>query len=434
MGGGNRVKKALPGLVICSMIATACGEDSAGRGRVLGPTANVQSQSACASTDSIRHLIRNAFAVNNDRTAANARFTQIVRRLGLTAPGPDTAGARTHAMVLIGWTLRKYEAGRLNGGTSLATRALVEELVNQILCTVGLPANFGAGALDPDGAVVIVTPTTDTTIVTETEWAGVDIDPGSVTTTTLVTIQRLPDDASPLLTSFDQYPLYYEFTGSPTPSFTTPVVVGVCQAASIVPPDPSRLRLAHNVAPYGVNDIEVLSLVAVPFLDCTDADVAAGPSRGMIDLATAGGRMLFGAMSELLGPRRLMASPAYALTGIGGSVRTFSPFGAIDTLGYMDASNETSQVGKAWHPAMHAPAVDLRTPTGAPMGQIPIAFAVTLGGGTVGSPLVMTGPNGVAATTWTFGGPGQQRVTATAMGPAGTGFIGSPRLFTATAY
>jgi hypothetical protein len=301
------------------------------------------------------------------------------------------------------------------------------------LCTVGLPQTFGADALDDDGAVVVVDSTSDTTVVTDTEWAGVDIDPGDVSGPTLVTIQRLPD-AGPLLTPFDQYPLYFEFSASTAGPLPDEVVIGVCTAASAAPPDPSRLRLAHQLSPTW-GDIEVLPLAPVPFLDCTGADVAAVPGRGrLFDLASSSGRLLMRAARDLFGPRDLLAANRMAGTGLGGSVRTFSPFAAIDTLAYADMASRSSQRGRAFRPANYPPIVELRTPTGQPMLGVPVSFAVTLGGGTVTSPLVATGANGRASTGWTFGPAGVQQVTATPHGPAGTGFLTVPKYFNATAY
>lgn len=414
----------------CGVVATACADapDSvAPVGPVFQPVA-----AACISADSVRAIIRPLFPRSADRNAAIAQFNSVVRAL-TKKPVADSAAARHHALNLIDFTLKKYHAGQLTDRAGPPTpEERLAAMVNGILCIVGLPQTMDDGALGDDGAVAIVTPTTDTTIVTGTEWAGVDVDPGDVSTTTLITIVRLPDDAGPLLTPFDQYPLYYEFHGSPTPTFNTPVVVGVCQAASLTPPNPSRLRLAHNIAPFTFGAIEVLPLAPATFLDCTDADVAAAPSsRSVLDLASSGGRLLLAAAHELFGARPLQAM-MYA-SGIGGSVRTFSPFGAIDTLGIVDAATWTSQNGTAYQPARFPPSVELRTPTGARMAQVPVAFAVTLGGGSVTTPLALTGANGRATTAWIFGPPGPQRVTATAQGPAGTGFIASPKLFSATA-
>lgn len=425
------MKKTVAALTLCCACATACGEPSAPS--APPPTFSITTAAGCASTDSLRALLRQVFRFQNDRAAADSRLTQIIRRLGAVPPGPDTADARAKALALIDFTLQKYRDNRLIGGTSPATQAIVAIFVNELLCTVGLPGTLTAGALSDEGAVAIISPTTDTAIVTGTGFAGVDVDPGTVGTPTLVTITRLPD-TSPLLTPFDQYPLYFEFSASPAPSFTNPVTVGVCLASSIAPPDPSRLRLAHAIAPYTSGAIEVLPLAPTPFLDCTNADIAARPITGPMDLASAGGRWLLREVGRAVAPRPLMAAVRFA-SGLGGTVRTFSPFAAIDTLGIADAATWTVQSGHAFQPAPFPPGVNLFTPTNQKMAGIPINFVVTLGGGSVSPGTVVTDANGIALTTsWMFGPVGPQRVVATPVVPAGTGIARSPKIFNANAF
>jgi hypothetical protein len=422
------MNKRFAAAIVCGVLATACGRDERPAAPLAPSALPVPALTACPSADAIRQMFRDLFQHRNERTAAESRFNAVLRKLRQG----DSTTARSMTLELVRYILHKYETNRLAGGQSQATQDAVAQVINALLCTVGLPQTFGGGALDDDGAVAIVDSTTDTTIVTETQWAGIDIEPGDVTEPTLVTIQRLPD-AGPLFTPFDQYPLYYEFSASTTEPLDGAVVVGVCTATSAAPPDPSRLRLAHQVSPTW-GDIEVLPLAPVPFLDCAAADVAALPGRsGLLDMASSGGRLLLRAARDLFAPRELLAA-SYFGTGLGGSVRTFSPFAAIDTLGIADAWSWTVQSGPANQPAPFPPAVHLRTPTGQNMAGVPLTFVVTLGGGSVTASPVGTGADGVAATGWIFGPPGSQRVVATPQGPPGTGFLFVPKIFNATAF
>ncbi len=64
---------------------------------------------------------------------------------------------------------------------------------------------------------------------------------------------------------------------------------------------------------------------------------------------------------------------------------------------------------------------------GEPVSGVTVTFAVTAGGGSVGTPSATTNTSGIASTTWTLGSLGTQTVTATV-----TGLSGSPLTFGAT--
>jgi hypothetical protein len=340
----------------------------------------------------------------------------------VNAPNPDMAGAQRLAVELTKSLVLHYKAGRMTGGQSPQTQALAEWTLNGLLCLGGLPPAFGPGSLGDDGSAAFIYPTTpDTTVVTGTEWAGVIVPSGSVTQPTIVTIQRLPDFPGPLATQFDQYPIYYEYH-STSATFTGDVVVGICVADNVVPPDPSRLRLAHNVAP---GTIEVLPLAQAPFLDCSDAPIAAGPSRWGFDLARAKGWLERGAVALFL------PGPVYAfgVGGVGGTVRTFSPFGAIDTLGIIAAASPIEvRAPNAGGIASPAPSVVLRTPTGVPMAAIPVTFTPAAGGGTViGGSVPSDSATGSATVgQWNIGTAQRcSELGVSASSPPGTGFASS---------
>lgn len=132
----------------------------------------------------------------------------------------------------------------------------------------------------------------------------------------------------PLATTLKQYPPYYEFTTSPAVSqFGDSVRVGVCQITDPSSPfyapeaEHSRLRLAHTVGAT----VEILSPVGVSdFLRCTSVTAGAQSSPTSSDWRVALASIVTRAGS-LLNP-----SPAYAAHGgLGGKVKSFSPFGAV---------------------------------------------------------------------------------------------------------
>ena len=165
------------------------------------------------------------------------------------------------------------------------------------------------------------------TVVTPSGAAGVQIPAGTFTQPVTVTVTQLaaPSTAGtgPLPTGFRQYPPYYEFTTSPSvPQFGDSVRVGVCQVTNPSDPlyapeaDHPRLKLAHTVG----TGVEVLEPVGVTdFLRCTNVTASAQTSSrfALSSIITRA--------SSFLRPR-----PAYAAHGgLGGKVKSFSPFGAV---------------------------------------------------------------------------------------------------------
>ena len=422
------MRRFAAGIALASVVLVgACGEqaDHSSLGLRSRPPLAAD-LAACPSAAGVDSQITALFSGGN-QTAALSRFANIVALLDSTPPGEDTATAQQHTLDLIGFTLQKYAAGTLNGGASSTTQAQVVALVNGLLCFSGLPQTFTLGDLGTDGAFAILTPSTpDTTVTTGNRHAGVQVDSGSVTQTVLLTITRLPDSPGPLLTQLDQYPVFYEFDVTPKVPFTLPVLVGVCQASSVSPPDPSRLRIAHNIAPDTMGSIEILPFAPAPFLDCSSVSLRS--SNPLANFAMAGWR----AVSSFFGPRPLMA----AASGIGGTVKTFSPFGAVDTLAVMTPNSPTSQSWPVGGTVPAAPSVAVKTPQGNAISGLPVNFAVTAGGGSLTGASTTTDASGVATVgSWTLGAaPGLNTVSATATPPqVGSGVAGSPLTFSATA-
>ena len=162
------------------------------------------------------------------------------------------------------------------------------------------------------------------TVVTPSGAAGASIPPGTFGSNVEVTITQLPAPESPgsgpLPTGLRQYPPYYEFKTSPAvPQFGDSVRVGVCQVNNPSDPfyapeqDHPRLRLARGTG----SGIEILAPVNVSdFLVCNSVTASTGTRTG------SGVRSM---LARLISPR-----PVYAAHGgLGGKVRSFSPFGAV---------------------------------------------------------------------------------------------------------
>jgi alpha-tubulin suppressor-like RCC1 family protein len=162
---------------------------------------------------------------------------------------------------------------------------------------------------------------------------------GALPANTIVVIERLPNpttpNAGPLPTTFNQYPLFYDFSTTPhVAQFAQPVTVAICQlevGAPFGPPTQTvanRLQLAHP-NPANPSTLELLPREAVSFIDCDDVSLAQARQR-------QGDGMLASALGTLrgLGTRALAPfrpTKLYAVHGgLGGKTTSFSPFGAVD--------------------------------------------------------------------------------------------------------
>ena len=412
------------------LLFTACSGDDPSP---AGPSYQPQQQlSGTCDPDVTEQLLIELVPKSESRTSALSRFKQVARLAGATPPGDDPALTRDHALRLVDFLLKKYYEGRLTGGISTETATKLAQALTGVLCLAGLPP-FDPALLGLDAAAQVVLPgAPQTTIVTGTGFAGVQVETGSVTEPTLFTITRLPDSPGPLLTQFDQYPLFYEFHAVGTTTFPVEVVVSTCVPASITPPDIDRLRLAHNVAPFTMGSIEILDPVpGVTFVDCTTAQLGAVQRSRVQELAHQGFQLLKSTLAKAVLPQPLFAARYFGTGGLSGSVRTFSPFGGVDPVGILTPSDDFVR-----SPAFGAfvelvPAVTLTTPTGRAMEGLPVSWTVSAGGGAVGNAVINTDANGFAsAGSWQFGFTNPQTLIATVGGiPAGATITGSPYQF-----
>src|SRR3954471_17908632 len=249
-------------VVATTVFFIACSEQPTAPGnRSEAPQSALSSPSCGVSC--IQTLINQIFPAGDLLKSANSFWANVQTKVNQGR----LADAQAKANDLVTFGLKNFYAGKLIGqmgdGTQNKLAALIEALYQYTGLTSG-PA-IPPGALSPDGAVAVITPSSPTTtVLTGTKQAGVIVPAGAVTTTTLVTISRLPNSPGPLLTSLDQYPLFYEYASTPAVDFSHPVTTGVCQT-DINPTIYNRLRLAHNV---GVNfgDVQILPRVDAPFL------------------------------------------------------------------------------------------------------------------------------------------------------------------------
>jgi hypothetical protein len=432
----QRIRLAV--LASLSLFIASCGERPE---QVLAPRPvfDLAPAASCTATESdIYALIDLLYSDGNEGQAANARFDAISKQLA-KGTASDSQTAKGQTLDLVDFTVRKYKNGQLlDPPGDQTTEEAVYELANSLLCFAGLPL-LPDGSLDPDGALALIFPTTDSTVRVGTGNAGVNFDVGDVSEPILVSITRiLPDAPGPLATLLDQYPRYYEFSMSPVlPQFSQPVEVAVCVPEGLVDAVTfGRLRLAHNLATPSGPVLEILETIApevvADIVFCSEESASRHGAFGLFDLASAVMRPVV----RTLLPRPLMASAMFATGGVGGTTRNFSPFGAVDPLVEMEATSALHQNYPIGGTVPSAPAVQLHTPNGTLFPGLSVAFAVGDGGGSVTGAAQTTDLNGAAAVgSWTLGlTPGLNTVTATATPPhAGSYVQPAPLNFTANA-
>lgn len=418
-------------VVAClSLVVASCGEQ---RERLLAPRPSLSETSApvaaCTKADDaeIHSLIDQLFSAGNEGRAANARFDNIVTLLA-RATAADDQTAQAHTLDLVDFTVRKYQQGTLlDPPGDLTTEQAVEKLVNELLCFAGL-ATLPEDFLDPNSAFALITPTSDTTVRTGDGYAGADFNVGDVSQPILVTITPITSSeyalyggslGAPLNTRLDQYPLFFKFSMSPVlpGGFLQPVEVAVCLSDPAALAIIGRLRLAHN-APD--NQLEILEPLAPDSVDlivnCAGATEIAqrdGVFR-LFDLASAVMRPVV----RTLLPQELMASSMFATGGVGGTTKTFSPFGAVDPMIYVTPTTTPPvdfPIGGTV-PAANTPAVVVETRNHTRFPGVDVTFTAV--NGSVDSAVLVThqtNDTGAAAVTnWTLGltaGPSTVTVT-----------------------
>lgn len=226
----------------------------------------------------------------------------------------NSAAAAAAAFELTSLTLAEYYGGRLPATLNGAPGPL-DNFISETFDVAGLgDPGLEAASFSDDGLVAVVHDTGGL-FVTATQHAGIQIPSGAVPGTTLLAIRRLPDSSQfapkdgPLPTDLDQYPFFYDFGFTPDVTLSADGIIGLCQLSdpnsAYYPPDFlfDILQIAHP-DPDDRSTIELLELVDAPFLNCD------------------------GTTTSVLGAKSL----AQRRSGIGGRVRKFSPFAAVDPL------------------------------------------------------------------------------------------------------
>jgi hypothetical protein len=280
-------------------------------------------------TTSIEAQIRTLY--QPDAQLREAALSQAAAIRQQIAAGGNAA-ARTRVLLLADFTLRAFRDGKLAGGTSLEAERNVTRLVGALYQLAGMQAPVPAeGTLSVDAATGVVGPEGGQ-LVTPSGAAGVQIPAGALPESVLVAVTRIPTPASPgtgpLPTELKQYGPYYDLSTYPNvPQFGDSMRVGICQVTNpsspFYPPEPhDRLRLAHRVG----NSVEILERVGVnDFLRCTNVSPMIASS------GEAGWRTVFTAVVERIVSELTPGTLHAAHGGLGGKVKSFSPFGAVIT-------------------------------------------------------------------------------------------------------
>lgn len=391
-------------LLTCAglLLLAACTDQSAapaGPAAVTGSGANAL-PAACSTPTQIRAQIAAVFPAPSPLDTANKQFNKIEAAI----VRKDTASARELALGMVSKILARYYAGGVIGGQTEPAQTNVITLIKSLFCYVGLPAPpITPGSLGPDGVIGVVGPLSPRTVlVTQTQFAGIDIPAANTPTSTLISVTRLPDTPGPLLTPLDQYPAFYEYTATPAVTFSQDMIVGTCQVATFSAPDFSRLRMAHNVGPAA----EILPRVTAPFLNCTSLIGSATFAPGLRGYAQRGWQWFSPLVQALVLPE-----PAYATAlgtcCLGGTTKKFSPFGAVDTLTVLDRASAGSISGapNSAVPAGSLPTVTLITPAGKRVPGATVTFSIPAGNeGSITGAVVVTDALGRAQLGgWTLG-------------------------------
>ena len=414
------MRRSLLALIASSVLVVACSEqptapteqrvNPAGPALVVGDPACSEPTAPCIQT-----LIVELFPKGDLLKSANGFWSNIqtkVRQQRLLE-------AQARATDLVNFGLKNFYANKLIGGK---TQPTVDNLVALADAVYGFTLLTNAPTIPPealqaDAAAVILGPQSPTTLViTETKQAGVIVPAGAAGTPTLVSINRLPDSPGPLLTSLNQFPLFYQFTTTPEITFNQDVTTGVCQSQDFEPY--GALRLAHNVEDVGddgsFGDIEILPRVAAPFLDCSNAagPIGALDHRGLTGLASAGwsllGRTVGPVAKAIFLPDDLHAA-ALGTCCLGGTGKKFSPHGAVDptsnpgSLGIVDENGDSrDEIEDPSSEDVTGPGtvyVKAASQNGTPIQNVPVTFGETNGETTVET-TVLTNGSGIASFLW----------------------------------
>ena len=325
-----------------TLFALACGEQSPTRPLLESGVSTAQGPATQAALEAQINGLINALYAPTAQGAVQREFARIKAQVASNRTTEAQTSIVTFVQALLG-DLADGDLADPNGAQPPSTADALASLVNAVAQFGGLPAPIPpSNPLGGDGAVAVVGPAGGT-VVTASGFGGVQFPPGALPANVIVVVTRLPNPvtptAGPLPTTFDQYPLFYDFsTTPPVAQFAQPVTVGICQLEvgdAFGPPTQTvanRLQIAHP-NPAAPTTVELLAREPAPFLDCAGVTLAQADQRrqGEGILASTLG------MIRDLGTRAVAVfrpTPLYAVHGgLGGKTTSFSPFGAVDPGG-----------------------------------------------------------------------------------------------------
>ena len=281
-------RTALRGCLVVILFALACGEQSPTRPLPESGVSTAQGPAPQAALEAQINGLINALYVPTEQGAVQVAFARIKAQVASNRTTEAQTSIVTFVQALLG-DLADGDLADPNGAQPPSTADALASLVNAVAQFGGLPAPIPpTNPLGGDGAVAVVGPAGGT-VVTASGFGGVQFPPGALPANVIVVVTRLPNPvtptAGPLPTTFDQYPLFYDFsTTPPVAQFAQPVTVGICQLEvgdAFGPPTQtveSRLQIAHP-NPTNPTTVELLAREPAPFLSCAGVALAEARQR-----------------------------------------------------------------------------------------------------------------------------------------------------------
>jgi len=281
------------GVFVGAALLASCGQDA----RRSGPTSPLapqgrQSTVAPGTCTSFNNLVAMANAIFAGGGPNVNSVLGKLDNLNKKLQKGDLAGAQDQAQNIVSFVQSKAPAG---------TGAQVQAFVSAVLCYVGLTQD-----------TFVILPSDQAQILKAgSGQAAISLQPNTVTVPTVITIAILPANVPPLNTKLDQYPGFIALTQSSP--LTKPAIVAVCPSSTVPAQVLGRLRLGHQAS----TGFEITPAADGSFLDCS---TVVGQSR------TSG---WLHKLASLVLPTPLYAKTFFG-SGVAGLATEFSPFGPVD--------------------------------------------------------------------------------------------------------
>ncbi len=377
-----------------------------------------------ATEAQIAELI-NALFNQPEKREAHELFAQVKR--GMASGDEDLAQAKAGELAQLAWAA--FSANRVNdpdGNGPLTPTEGVLELTELVFAFAGvlIPPEFDEDLLteisQAEDFVVAVVPPSGGTVLTEKNFAGVDISDEALDQTIVVTIQKIVQEDRCLPTGLIQSEGCWEYNRFPAGDFNVDVEVAVCvEVAAAFDPLFDLFRL-HKFAPGQGVEVLVVSPGDIGVECATFTALNSPGSNGLRHFASA----LTGRLAALLGPQPLFASALISrpkrLSGTGTSFTDFGGAIPVD-VAISAGNNQTAGVGTA---VPIDPTVHVTDSTGADLEGVAIIWLPQ--DGSVSQDTVLTDSDGLASVIWTLGVEGTNTLIAT------TAAQGDSVTFTAT--